>query len=165
VRLVLASCVALAALSASGCGTESVEGDVGDQLEAGSIRATASRVSSEVPSPRNDVTGLGSARPGNRLIGVHVKMCKSSGQAVNDSAFTLELEGGDSADHKFPQTAYPDGFDSLRSGCESGWLVFEAPRGARPSALAFEYEDTGQGGPSGNDGEHVKLKWKVARDG
>jgi hypothetical protein len=159
------ACLLLAAALSSGCGSKSVEGNVGDELEAGSIRATVSKVSSQVPRASGDVTGLSSAGPGNRLLGVHLNMCKTSEQAVNTAAFELELEGGDKAGHKFPQTAYSDSFESVRKGCERGWMVFEAPRSASPSAVAFKYDDTGQSGPSGNDGEHVRFKWKVANGG
>ncbi len=138
VWLVLA-CVALA-----GCGTEEKKGEVGDELEAGSVRAELKEVS---------------ARAGH--FGANAELCKDSEQSVNAFAFSLALEGGGEAERVYPQRVYDDGFGRVRDGCEGGWLVYDVPKGSKPSALKFEYEDTGQGGPGGDDGEHIKFEWKL----
>ena len=117
---------------------------MGDELEAGSVRAT-----------------LKEASPRAGRFGANVELCKDSGQSVNAFAFSLALEGGGEARRVYPQRTYDDGFGPLRDGCESGWLVYDLPQGSKPSALKFEYEDTGQGGAGGDDGEHVRLEWRV----
>ena len=145
--------LACAMIAMAGCGTEEKKGDVGDRLEAGSVKAAVTDFSSKVPG----------AEPGagRRSYGARLEVCKDSEQSINAFAFALALEGGGEADHVYPQRAYDDGFDSLRDGCEDGWLVYDAPKGSTPRAVKFEYEDTGQGGPGGDDGEHVKFEWAV----
>ena len=88
-------------------------------------------------------------------------MCKDSEQSINAFAFSLALEGGGEADRVYPQRAYDDGFSALRDGCEKGWLVYDAPEDAKPHAITFKYEDTGQGGPGGDDGEKLEFEWAV----
>ena len=137
----------------AGCGTEERKGDVGDRLEAGSVRATVTEFASRVPGSQPGA--------GRRLLAAHMDVCTESGQSINAFAFSLELEGGGDADRVFPQRAYDDGFSALRNRCEKGWLVFSAPADARPRAVTFEYEDTGQGGPGGDDGEKLAFEWEV----
>jgi len=118
---------------------------VGDRLEAGSVSATVTKFSSRGP------------------LAARLKVCKDSGQSINAFAFGLELEGGGTAEHVYPQRAYADDFESLRDGCEQGWLVFKAPADAKPRAVTFNYEDTGQGGQGGDDGEKLEFEWAVPR--
>ncbi len=124
---------------------------MGDRLEAGSVSATVTKFSS---APGRSRSGLHAAR---------LEVCKDSGQSINAFAFGLALEGGGKAEHVYPQRAYDDGFDALRDGCEEGWLVFDAPAGAKPKAVTFKYEDTGQGGQGGDDGEKLEFEWAVPR--
>ena len=145
-------CLACMCLAMVGCGTDEEKGDVGDELEAGSVRATVTKFSSRVPRSRPSA--------GRQRFGAHVDLCKDSGQSINAFAFSLSLEEGD-AERVYPQRSYSTSFDSLRDGCEDGWLVWDAPEGSKPRAVRFEYEDTGQGGPGGDDGEHVKFEWAV----
>ena len=141
------ACVVLA-----GCGTEEKKGEVGDELEAGSVRAKVTEFSSRVPGSR--------PAQDRQRFGALAQVCKDSEQSINAFAFSLSLENGE-AERVYPQRSYPSGFNSLRDGCEDGWLVYDAPAGSKPTAVKFEYEDTGQGGPGGDDGEHVKFEWAV----
>jgi hypothetical protein len=144
----LVACLALAA-----CGTKERNGEVGDTLEAGSVKATVTEFSSEVPGSKPDA--------GRRYFGARLEVCKDSEQSINAFAFGLSLDGDGEADHVYPQRAYDESFDSLRDGCEEGWLVFNAPADSKPSAVKFKYEDTGQGGPGGDDGEKLEFEWAV----
>jgi hypothetical protein len=144
----LVACAALA-----GCGTNEEKGDVGERLEAGSVKATVTKFSSKVPGSKPD--------PGRRYLAAHLDVCKDSEQSINAFAFGLALAGGGEANRVYPQRSYGDGFSALRDGCEKGWLVFSAPADAKPRAVTFKYEDTGQGGPGGDDGEKLEFEWAV----
>ena len=58
-------------------------------------------------------------------------------------------------------TVYSDSFDVLRSGCETGWLVFPLPSGARAEAVKFSYDDTGTPGQGGRNGKRLRFTWKL----
>ena len=144
----LATSIALA-----GCGTAERKGDVGDELEAGSVEATVTEFASRVPGSKPDA--------GRRYFAARAELCKDSEQSINAFAFSLALKGGGDADRVYPQRAYENSFSSLRDGCEDGWLVWNAPAESQPQAVRFKYEDTGQGGPGGDDGEKLEFEWAV----
>ena len=102
----------------------------------------------EVPQPRGrDLSGQAKPREGTDFFATNVKACKDTGPEVRAVDFRLTGAGG-TGQPTLPQTVYPDGFESLRKGCERGWIVFEVPDGSFPTSLQLEYEE-----------KHVRLTW------
>jgi len=154
----------VATLALAGCGlyTTTKSGKPGDTLAAGGLRVTLIRFDNEVPvSEGRDITGLGTPSPGMRFFGFDVKVCNDREQAIGTFNFGLDLDGDDKARLRFPQSAYSNGFESLRRGCERGWLVFEAPKGSVAEKLKFKYDDTGSPQPSGNSEKHARFSWAL----
>lgn len=138
-----AGCLAVcAALLCTACGKTERSGAIGDELSAKGLRVTVQRVDASPPVPARDVTGLSVPAPGYSLVGVRVKVCSNHGGAIGQYDFGLKASQGD-ARLKFPAMNYPRSFDTVRSGCDDGWIVFEVPRGARPEKVTFGFQDTG----------------------
>jgi hypothetical protein len=135
--------LAAAALIASGCGTTEKSGAVGDTLTAKGIDVTVIAVDDSVPVPKSDVTGLSQPAPGQKLVGVRVKVCSEHGGAIGPYDFSIETTSGDPGRLKFPETNYPNSFDSFRAACGDGWVVFEIPAGSDPGKVKFNFQDTG----------------------
>jgi hypothetical protein len=151
-----------ASLVVSGCGlyTTSRNGQVGDTLSAGALRATVIKVKRRVRPPRHDVTGLATPSAGSRFFGVEVDVCNEAGLAIKPYDFQLEQDGGDKVHPHLPQTVYSDDFGGVRTGCERGWMLFEIPTGSRPTKLSFKYDDTGNARPSGKE-KHARFSWDL----
>jgi hypothetical protein len=157
--ILLVCAVALVA----GCGTTTKSGHVGDTFSGGGLKVTVERVELRPPAPGDDVTGLSSPAPGNRLIAARVRVCNKYDFAVGTYDFGLSLDGGGEGTVKFPQMNYADGFDHVRTGCARGWIVFELPSSRKPSKIHFAYDDTGSGGSnmSGRPESHERFSWSV----
>ncbi|MFL5830229.1 MAG: hypothetical protein ACJ76X_09960 [Solirubrobacteraceae bacterium] len=158
--------VAAGAVALLGCGTTSKSGHVGDGLSAGGVQVTIERIDRRPPVPSDDVSGLSTPAPGDRLIGARVKVCSKVGAAIGTYDFSLTLADGGQAQVKFPAQNYPDGFDVVRTGCGRGWIVFEYPRPTRPSEIHFKFDDTGDSAGAGNPGgsrqeTHERFSWKL----
>src|SRR5512142_2393765 len=92
----------LAAAVVAGCGTTTKSGQIGETLSGGGVRVTLERVDVHPPVPRHDVTGLATPAAGNRLIGARVRVCSKVCPAIGTWDFALSLDGGGSAQIKFP---------------------------------------------------------------
>jgi hypothetical protein len=150
----------LAAMLLAGCGATEHSGHVGDTFAAHTVRVTLQRVDLQTRAV-DDVTGLGRPLPGNRLLGVRIAACVGEGTAIGSSNFAVELDRGDKARIKFPARNYDDDFGAVFGGsCGEGWLVFEAPTGARVAAVTFTYDDTGGGRPQ-RGSTHARFRWGV----
>ncbi len=71
-------------------------------------------------------------------------MCTNHDQAIKAYDFQLDPADGDAVRPRLPQRSYDDPFDVVRSGCETGWIVFEIPSGDRAEAVKFTHDDTRQ---------------------
>ena len=123
------------------------------------------RVDLKAPADKGDITGLSTPRSGTRFVGVKVNVCNDSAQAIKPYDFELELDTGDSLHSvhpRLPVTIYSDDFETLRDGCERGWMVFELPEEARPEAVKFKYDDTGSAS-AGDTEKHVRFRWDVGQ--
>jgi hypothetical protein len=147
----------------AGCGTTTKSGHVGDTFSGGGLRVTVLRVDQHPEIPSDDISGLSTPAPGDRLIGARVRVCNKYDFAVGTYDFAVSLDGGGDAAVKFPQMNYPDGFDDVRTGCAAGWIVFELPRSRTPSKIRFTYDDTGSGGShvSGRPESHEHFSWSL----
>jgi hypothetical protein len=116
-------------------------GVAGDTFKGtGGLRVTLVRYIPRVRRPGRDVTGLASPKPGTHFVAFLVRMCINTSNlpTISEQNFSVPLVGGGEAAAKFPQTVYADDLDLLgEAGCERGYLVFQVPRGARPSDLRF----------------------------
>ena len=88
----LASIAAPLALAGAlaGCGTTEKSGHVGDELTANGVQVTVQRVTTNVPVPANDITGLSAPSPGKSLAGVLAKVCSNHGGAIGSYDFGLD---------------------------------------------------------------------------
>jgi hypothetical protein len=144
----------------AGCGATERSGHVGDTFKARAVRVTLQRIDLQTPVV-DDVTGLGRPTPGNRLLGVRIAACVGEGTALGSSNFAVELDGGGRARLKFPARNYDDDFGAVFGGtCGEGWLVFEAPAGARVAAVTFTYDDTGGSRPR-RQSTHARFRWQA----
>jgi hypothetical protein len=158
-----ALCVlALLATGAAGCGKTEHSGDVGDKLSAKGLEVTVERLDTAVPVPARDITGLSQPAPGFALVGARVRVCSNHGGATGPYDFGVETTGGAHGRLKFPETNYPNSFDSLRSGCGGGWVVFEVPRGSAPQRVTFGFDDTGSARRPQTQ-VSARFSWKVER--
>jgi hypothetical protein len=158
-RLPISCLLAALALAAAGCGTTEKSGNVGETLSAKGIEVTVAQIDQTVPVPRNDITGLSSPGPGQRLIGVRVHLCSNHGGAIGPYDFGLKTSSGD-ASLKFPSMNYANSFDSLRNGCGGGWVVFNAPVASKPEQVTFGFQDTGSSYDESNNVD-AKFSWSV----
>lgn len=154
----------LASAVASGCGTTTRSAKVGEMLSGGGVHVTVERVDLHPPIPSDDVTGLGTPAAGHRLIAARVRICSNVGPAIGTWDFGLSLSDGSSALIKFPQENYADGFDSVRTGCERGWVVFELPASSRPTKIRFAFDDSGSGSGTvaGRPETHERFSWAIS---
>jgi hypothetical protein len=151
---------AAAALGGCGLNTTTKNGKVGDELSAGGLHVTVSKVDLHPPQPERDITGLGTPAGGMRFFGVKARVCNDRGNAIGTSAFSMKVDGGD-AHVRFPQSVYSRGYDDVRSGCGGGWIVFEAADDTTPRSVSFRYDDTGSAQPSGKPEKHARFKWSL----
>ncbi len=148
---------------ASGCGginTTTKDGQVGDTLNSGGLRVTVLKIDRHVPRPANDVTGLSTPRSGMKFVGVKARVCTDRDQAIRAYDFQLDPADGDAVRPRLPQRSYDDDFDIARSGCETGWIVFEIPSGDRAEAVKFTHDDTGSARPADTE-RHARFDWKL----
>jgi hypothetical protein len=152
-----------AALVLAGCGTTTRSGHIGETFSGGGLRVTVERVDQHPPVPAGDVTGLSSPAPGDRLLGARVHICSKQGAAIGTYDFALALDGGGAGRVKFPQENYANAFESLRTGCARGWIVFELPRASRVSTITFAFDDTGTSNAngSGRPESHERFSWSL----
>lgn len=150
-------------LLAAACGTTTGSAKVGQTLSGGGVHVTVQRVDLRPPIPAHDVTGLSSPRPGDRLIAARVRICSTVGPAIGTFDFAISLAGGGDGVVKFPQENYANGFDSLRTGCSAGWVVFEIPASSTPAKIRFNFDDTGSGSGSmsGRPETHERFSWAL----
>jgi len=159
-RLVLPAIAGVAALAAAGCGTTEKTGSVGDELTANGIQVTVSKVTTDVPVPANDVTGLSAPSPGSRLAGALAKVCSNHGGAIGSYDFGMHSTDGDGK-LKFPESNLSPAFDTVRSDCGTGWVVFEIPAGAKPTSVSFGFQDTGSAEASDNNQVNARFTWNA----
>jgi hypothetical protein len=153
----------MAVLMLAGCagiGVTERSGSVGDELTAKGLRVTVKKLDGHVPVPASDLSGLSSPGSGRRLIGARVRVCSDHGGAIGTYDFGVETSAGEGR-VKFPALNYDDRFESLRGGCDSGWLVLEIPRESRLEKITFRFEDTGSNQPGSNDEVDARFAWKV----
>jgi hypothetical protein len=149
----------LAALAA-GCGETEESGRLGETLSAKGLEATVERVDASVRAPNSDVTGLSQPSPGTKLIGAQVRVCSDHGGAIGPFAFGIQTSAGDTGRLKHPQTNYRKSFETVRSGCGGGWVVFEIPSKSRPESITFGFQDTGSAFEQ-QDQVDAKFSWAV----
>jgi hypothetical protein len=148
------------------CGTTPKSGQVGDTLSGGGLRVTIERIDQRTPVPSDDISGVSSPAPDDRLLGARVNVCSKVGPAIGTYDFSLALGDGGTGQIKFPAQNYTDGFDGLRTGCAGRWIVFEYPQTSSPREIHFKFDDTGVSAGSGNPGgsrpgTHERFSWKL----
>jgi hypothetical protein len=159
-RSVFAWCALILLLA--GCGTNTKSGAVGDKLSGGGVSVTLHRVDLHPPIPKHDMTGLSSPAPGDRLVGALVTVCSKHGAALGPYDFAIGLSGSNAGQVKFPSMNYSHGFDSVRTGCSTGWITFEFPSSSSPEEIRFAYDDTGSNAPEDQHPEsHERFSWKL----
>jgi hypothetical protein len=157
--------LAVGALALAGCagiGVTEKSGSLGDELTARGLQVTVKKLDRHVPVPDEDLSGLSSPRSGYKLAGARVRVCSDHGGAIGTYDFGVETSRGEGR-VKFPALNYDDRFESLRDGCDSGWLVLEIPRESRLEKITFRFEDTGSARPGSNDQVDARFSWKVER--
>ncbi len=159
-----AGLVLIAALVLAGCGTTSIRGEVGDALKGEHLQAKLLAWVPTVPERRlrDDVTGLNTPRRGMRFAAVDVALCNDTGAAAMAWQFELRMDDGAKARPHQPTSVYENTLETVRDGCERGWVVFQIPTGARPTALQYEF-DWSEPGINGvpRDSEHVRFDWSL----
>ena len=137
---------------------------MGDTLSDRGLAVTLVRVAREVPRRRGrDLSGLATPAPGTRFVGVDVRACnEDGGPAIGPYSFKLELSGGGEGRLRFPQRVLEDDFETVRTGCERGWIVFEVPHGESAEALRFRFDDTASAAPSRRREKHSRFRWDVS---
>jgi hypothetical protein len=155
----------IASVAMSGCGTTTKSGAVGETLSGGGVAVTLERIDQHPPVPSDDVSGLSTPAPGDRLIGARLRVCSNRGQAIGTFNFSVDVAGGGSGSVKFPSMNYGNSFDVVRTGCARGWIVFELPRAGRASAISFRFDDTGNNSsvvaPGGRGEVHDHFSWRL----
>ncbi|MFL5824546.1 MAG: hypothetical protein ACJ764_14015 [Solirubrobacteraceae bacterium] len=163
-KRVVPAAIAVSAALLAACGTTTMTAGIGATLGTGSLRVTVDRFDPHPPMPPSDVTGLSRPAPGNRLVAGHVHLCTNIGPAIGTWDFSVALSGGGRGTPNNVATNYPQRFDSLRTGCSVGWIVFQVPQESRPTSIDFAFDDTGDSaGAHPTRGEtHVRFSWTIA---
>lgn len=135
---------AMFATTLPGCASSTEKaGTLGEKLTANGLEVTVDKVDDNFPVPDSDVTGLSSPTGGQKLVGVHARVCSNHGGAIGSFDFGLETTDAEAGKPKFPQQSYDDDFDVVRSRCGAGWIVFEIPESSKPGRVTFGFQDTG----------------------
>lgn len=159
-RALLPAATALALLATTGCGsTVEKSGAVGDKLTAKNISVTVEQVDTKVPVPKRDITGLATPAAGYRLLAVKATVCNGRGAAIGQYDFQLKATDG-TPRLKFPAHNYSERLGTVRDSCGSGWIVFEVPTGATPTAVTFGFDNTTPVRQGGQD-LHARLTWNL----
>jgi hypothetical protein len=161
VRLVPSLAVGAAVLAGcAGVGVTEKSGSLGDELTARGLQVTVQKIDRRVPGQGDDVSGLSSPAPGKRLVGARVRVCSNHGQAIGTYDFGVDTSAGDGR-VKFPAQNYDDPFESMRNGCDGGWLVLEIPRDSNLTRIRFRFLDTGSNQPGDNSDVNARFSWNV----
>jgi hypothetical protein len=151
--------LALTVFALAGCGDTEKSGSSGDELSAEKVKVTVEKVDREVPEPRSDITGLSKPSSGYRLIGVRVNVCSGYEAAIGNFSFSMESSDGE-ARPKHTARNYSEMFRGVRDDCERGWLVYEIPRGAKPTKVKFRFDETGNSREQ-SDNVAARFEWDV----
>ena len=106
------------------------------------------------------MTGLSLPARGYRLVGVLARLCSGHGGAIGQYDFALESSAGDGRP-KYTARNYSRPFGTVRDDCGRGWIVFEIPRGARPTKVRFAFDDTRAVKPSQGKDLKARFEWEV----
>jgi hypothetical protein len=160
-----AGLLVIAVLVLAGCGTTERHGKVGDALKNRHLQAKLLDFVPTVPERRlgHDVTGLNAPAHGMRFAAADVAVCNDTGAAAIPWRFELRLAGGASVHPKQPTFVYDDALDVVRDGCDSGWVVWEVPSGAKAKSLYYEFDWTHRTSStsSSTTGEHDRFHWSL----
>jgi hypothetical protein len=156
--------LALAALLA-GCATER-HGKVGDALKNDHMQAKLLEFVPAVPDRRigHDVTGLNAPGRGMRFAAADVAVCNDTGAAAIPWRFELRLADGSSVHPRQPTSVYDDSLETVRDGCDEGWVVWAVPTAAKAKSLYYEFDWSHQqtyGSSSSSEGEHDRFFWSL----
>lgn len=162
-RILVAS---LAAVVLAGCGTTQRHGSVGDALKGDHVQAKLLDFVPRVPDKRlgHDNSGLNAPARGMRFAAADVALCNDTGAAAIEWAFTLRLADGSTVHPSIASSVYPDMMQTVRNGCDSGWLIYPVPARAKAVALRyrFDYSHRGSyGSSSATDSEHDRFDWSL----
>jgi hypothetical protein len=157
----LASVVSASALV--GCGTATQSGPIGATLTGRGVEVTLQRVDRRPPIPANDITGLSNAASGDRLLGTRVNVCSTVGPAIGPTQFSVAIGDGGEVRPKYAATNYSNRFTDVRTGCASGWIVFEVAARSAVKELRFAFDNTSNGQPNSPPDASVRFSWPLDR--
>ncbi len=166
-RLLLAALLAAATLC--GCSDPTIRsidhsGVVGETLRGPSgLQVQVVRYLPHVRA-RRDVTGLGTPLPRTHFAAFKVRVCVATLYlpTIGTANFHLALSNGAEAKLKSPETVYADDLGLLgESGCERGHVLFQVPRGQRPTALGFNLDWAVNNGQGFTDRTRLRFHWTL----
>lgn len=154
----LALC-AIVAVAIAGCNSTTESGRIGATLSGQGVTVTLKRVDHHAPYSASAFNG---PAPGFRLLGAHVRVCSTNGQAINEYAFTIVQNDGSQIHATNGERNYPQGFNALSTGCSEGWILFQIPRHGSATEIRFAFDANGGNPGSGGPPEaHVHFSWKL----
>jgi len=156
--------IVVAALLVAGCGTTERHGEVGDALKGDHLQAKLLRFVPRVPERllSRDVTGLNAPARGMRFAAADVAVCNDTGAAAIPWRFELRLGGGASVHPRGPTSIYDDALETVRDGCDRGWVVWQVPADVEAESVYYEFDWSHRRGSSTSvEEEHDRFHWTV----
>jgi hypothetical protein len=151
-------------LALAGCGTNERSGAVGDALKGDHVQAKLLRFVARVPERRlsHDVTGLNAPARGKRFAAADVAVCNDTGAAAIAWRFELRLADGSSVHPNGPTSIYDDALETVREGCDRGWVVWQIPADVRAESVYYEFDwSRRRGSSSAIEEEHDRFHWSL----
>jgi hypothetical protein len=156
--------IPVVALALTACGTTERHGEVGDALKGDRVQAKLLRFVARVPERRlgHDVTGLNAPARGMRFAAADVAVCNDTGAAAIAWRFELRLADGSSVHPHGPTSVYDDALETVREGCDRGWVVWQIPADARAASVYYEFDWSHRRGTSPSiEEEHDRFHWSL----
>jgi hypothetical protein len=156
----------IVALALAACGTTERHGKVGDALKGDHMQAKLLAFVATVPERRlgHDVTGLNAPARGMRFAAADVAVCNDTGAAAIPWRFELRLGDGSSVHPQQPVSVYDNELETVRDGCDDGWVVWQVPAAAKAESVYYEFDHSEQIGQPGSGSvreEHDRFHWSL----
>jgi hypothetical protein len=155
----------LAVLAVAGCGATERTGAVGDALKGKHVQAKLLAWVPTVPAKRlgHDITGLSTPAHGMRFAAADIALCNDTGAAAIAWHFELRLDDSSSVHPQTASQVYDDQLDTVRDGCDRGWIVYQVPKAAKVKTLHYEFDWSHQtaNGSSYSESEHDRFDWSL----
>jgi hypothetical protein len=95
-----------------------------------------------------------------RFAAADVAVCNDTGAAAIAWRFELRLADGASVHPHGPTSVYDDALETVRDGCDRGWVVWQIPAAATAESVYYEFDWSRQTATTREE-EHDRFHWSL----